>query len=185
MVARPDYRGFEWYYLWNRCNGHATKLDGHRGGAWSIDFSPDGKTLATGDAAGSVKLWDFATGQMRGQLRVGVGVVMSLRFSPDGQTLATAVVTEPSARLPAYPGLLLVATHPEVDAKAIDKRGPPKAYEDVVLDPPIEEEERSEQDPHDEDDFTLCVRHAASRGSATDDRAQCNRPPGQDHQPRD
>jgi WD40 repeat protein len=34
-------------------------LTGHRRRVTAVAFSPDGKTLATGDAAGFVRIWDM------------------------------------------------------------------------------------------------------------------------------
>ena len=53
-------------------------------------FSPDGKTLATGDSDG-VRLWSVATGRQIG-LAFDPGSnnsVWAVAFSPDGKTLAT------------------------------------------------------------------------------------------------
>jgi WD40 repeat protein/DNA-binding SARP family transcriptional activator len=57
------------------------------GGAWSIQFSPDGKTLVTGDGDGSVKVWDATSRQLRETFHGHEARVLGLRFSPDGQTL--------------------------------------------------------------------------------------------------
>jgi RNA polymerase sigma factor (sigma-70 family) len=52
-------------------------------------FSPDGATLATADADGSVSLWDLAKEQSRVTLKGHDGPVWCVAFSPDGQTLAS------------------------------------------------------------------------------------------------
>jgi RNA polymerase sigma factor (sigma-70 family) len=55
-----------------------------------LDFSPDAKTIATGDGAGEVKLWDIATGQCLKATKLAANQsVFGLSFSADGNTLAT------------------------------------------------------------------------------------------------
>ncbi len=69
-------------------------LAGHKSPVWTVAFSPDGKTLATGgsDTAGrpgELKIWDVATGREL----AGIEELRSIRwvaFSSDGRTLATA-----------------------------------------------------------------------------------------------
>ncbi len=61
----------------------------------TIDFSPDGKTIATGGGepsrSGEVKLWEAATGKLLRSLdNLHSDTVFSVRFSPDGSKLATA-----------------------------------------------------------------------------------------------
>jgi WD40 repeat protein len=69
-------------------------LKGHTEPVWSVAFSPDGKTLASGDGtefrAGEIKLWDAASGQERASLKGHTERVASLCFSPDGKILASA-----------------------------------------------------------------------------------------------
>lgn len=56
-------------------------------------FSPNGQTLASGNAAGTVQLWDVenpARASMLGQPLTGqTSLIYGLAFSPDGQTLAS------------------------------------------------------------------------------------------------
>jgi len=60
------------------------------GTVYSVAFSPDGQTLASGDSNGTIQLWDAATGQPMGKpLNGNAGEVNSVAFSPNGQTLAS------------------------------------------------------------------------------------------------
>ena len=58
--------------------------------AYSVAFSPDGRTLASGDFEGTVRLWDVATGRQVGSPLTGhTGPVLAVAFSRDGRTLAS------------------------------------------------------------------------------------------------
>ncbi|MFE6690617.1 helix-turn-helix domain-containing protein [Streptomyces sp. NPDC057743] len=67
---------------------HATRLGGHDVSAMA--FSSDGRTLATGGADHTVKLWDTATHQLTATLHGHTDEVAGVAFSPDGRLLASA-----------------------------------------------------------------------------------------------
>ncbi len=55
---------------------------------YSVAFSPDGHTLAVGDYAGRIRLWNVTTGRRTSSLADG-SAVDKVVFSPDGHTLAS------------------------------------------------------------------------------------------------
>ena len=64
-------------------------LTGHRRSVYSIAFSPDGETLASGSSDDTIRLWDAVTGEHKETLTGHEGTVYSVAFSPDGRTLAS------------------------------------------------------------------------------------------------
>ena len=64
-------------------------MDSHQDAVSSLNFSPDGKTLASGSWDKSVKLWDVSTGRELETLNGHQGAVFSVSFSPDGKILAS------------------------------------------------------------------------------------------------
>ncbi|MDE0087466.1 MAG: WD40 repeat domain-containing protein [Candidatus Poribacteria bacterium] len=63
-------------------------LTGHTRSIFSLAFSPDGQTLASGSRDKTIRLWDVRTGEHKKTFRGHTWFVLSIDFSPDGQTLA-------------------------------------------------------------------------------------------------
>ena len=68
---------------------HYKTLIGHTAAVFSIAFSPDGKTIASGSLDSTIRLWDVATSRHLHTLIGHTSDIQSVSFSPDGQTLAS------------------------------------------------------------------------------------------------
>jgi WD40 repeat protein len=88
--------------LWDVASGKILKALPHYTSVFSVEFSPDGRTLAAGSDDNLIKLWDVESGIARTIIRGNnvhpeAGVVYesmylpiySFAFSPDGRTLAS------------------------------------------------------------------------------------------------
>jgi WD40 repeat protein len=113
--------------LSNRARITALPLTGAPGGT-TVAFSPDGTTLATGDASGNIRLWNTATGQETGApMSSDTQPVDAVAFSPDGTLVAAASsdgnVQVWSAATQQEAGSALAAGTAEVDALAFSPDG--------------------------------------------------------------
>lgn len=84
-------------YLWplevregsrKRLPGKPRSLRGHTREVSCVEFSTDGRTLASSGDDGTLRLWDVATGAERRQFAPGVGPLHWIAFAPDGLTVA-------------------------------------------------------------------------------------------------
>src|SRR5581483_2517983 len=86
--SEPDLRGFEWYYLWDKCRSdEVATLGRHTDQAQRAAFSPDGRLVAT--AAADVKVWNVIDHHLVGHF-AQAGFVWALGFSADNRRLAAA-----------------------------------------------------------------------------------------------
>jgi WD40 repeat protein/predicted Ser/Thr protein kinase len=79
----PDFRGFDWRYLYGLCLSSPSEvLTTDAGGFPSVDYSPDGRTVALGTGAGFVEIFDVQTRQRRQRWQAHQGAVDYLAFYP-------------------------------------------------------------------------------------------------------
>jgi RNA polymerase sigma factor (sigma-70 family) len=73
--------------VWDVRTGRAiaTLAAGPRNGAANAAFAPDGRTLATASADGTIRLWETATWKVRTAFRGHRDRVTALAFGPDGR----------------------------------------------------------------------------------------------------
>ncbi len=87
-AGQRDLRGFEWHYLWSRCQGEQTAiLPMPKSATRVVAFSPDGQLLAAASEDRLIHIWDLSTHALRQSLLQSNDVVVALEFSRDGHRL--------------------------------------------------------------------------------------------------
>ncbi len=95
-------------------------LVGHANTVNSLDFSPDGRYLATASWDKTARIWDVATGQTVRTLIGHTGVVNAVRFSPDGRKVATGGEDKTARIFSADDGSLTTTVTAETDVRDVD-----------------------------------------------------------------
>jgi WD40 repeat protein len=77
--------------LWDIASGNEIRtLAGHQDNIWSVNYSPDGKTLVSGSEDKMIRAWDIVSGRELFFLAGHQDTVNSVIFSPDGEAIASA-----------------------------------------------------------------------------------------------
>jgi WD40 repeat protein/serine/threonine protein kinase len=97
-AGADDPRDFAWHVLWDRATRQITPLYGHERDVRALAMSPDGRTLASGDELGMVRLWDMRRHSAVGVLKGHKLAISRLVFSSDGALLVSAAETDTLSR---------------------------------------------------------------------------------------
>jgi WD40 repeat protein len=72
---------------------------GHKGWVLSVDFSPDGLTVASGSEDHTIKLWDIQTGNCRATLNEHEKDVRHVSFAPNSNSMVVSCSGDGTVRL--------------------------------------------------------------------------------------
>lgn len=94
-AIRGDYRGWEWYYLRGQCFQALYTLRGHRTYVDLLEWSPDGKLLASASTdpdqhEGNIQIWDASRGIAHGILSGHRSAINWIAWDKTGKRLASA-----------------------------------------------------------------------------------------------
>lgn len=88
--ARNGYKTTGQVKLWDLAARTERELAGHTNKVLAAVFAPNSKTLATGSADQTLRLWDVATGKERAVLKGHAEAIWSVAYSADGKIVASA-----------------------------------------------------------------------------------------------
>ena len=87
-AGEVDRRGPEWHF-YNGLGRDALHSFSHPQSVTAAQFSPDDQRVATGDAEGSLRIWDANSGELLQDIRAHSMTVNDIAFSPDGKRVVT------------------------------------------------------------------------------------------------
>jgi WD40 repeat protein len=115
-ASQPDFRGWEWRYLWGACQSDELyTFTNLTAGVFEVAVSPDGNILATAEtyygAAGAIYLWEMVSRKRLAAVEL-TDAIGSIAFSPDGNLLAYGTLHHgiklynlaQKAAVPLFPG---------------------------------------------------------------------------------
>lgn len=88
ILACTGENGGEGIRFWNVSTGELLRTIDVDAGAFSVVYSPDGQTIASG-GMGEFSIWDVATGKILKTFSGHIDPVYSVAYSPDGQMIAS------------------------------------------------------------------------------------------------
>ncbi len=104
QTLSPDGKRLAWprrdeIRLYDTTTGEMVQHISHKGiPGWSIDFAPDGKSIALNDLSDTIFLYDTATGKLIREMKRPGDSRMQVFFSPDGRFLASIPQRPPAEK---------------------------------------------------------------------------------------
>lgn len=109
-------------WIWDvRTKQLKSTFKGHLNDVYSVAFSPDSATVASGSVDETILLWNISLGHSKAKLTGHKGAVTSLAFSPDGRMLASGSF-DSTVRLWKFPTPIVSVTPSSVESPAIGEK---------------------------------------------------------------